>query len=178
MVIGGKNRLSSGCAEINYWSLLMHFCANQRGNTCKHWRHSERDGVSNHRRFDCFCSAVCSAADKKKHQSSASLAFVRGIHQSPVDSPHKGPITRNFFSTWWRYHIYCLKEINAILISIKKTRECSILNFASETFCAGPICLTRRGRDKMAAVLQSTFREWKIMNNDFDFTEVCSQGSN
>ena len=28
-----------------------------------------------------------------KHQSSASIAFARGIHRSPVDSPHKEPLT-------------------------------------------------------------------------------------
>ena len=39
-------------------------------------------------------SAVYSGADQRKHQSSASLAFVRGIHRSPVNSPHKGPVTR------------------------------------------------------------------------------------
>ena len=38
---------------------------------------------------------VCSGADQRKHQSSASLAFVRGIHWWPVNSPHKGPVTRN-----------------------------------------------------------------------------------
>ena len=25
------------------------------------------------------------------------MAFVRGIHRSPVNSPHKGPVTRNMF---------------------------------------------------------------------------------
>ena len=43
-------------------------------------------------------SAVCSGADQRKHQSSASLAFVRGIHRWPVNSPHKGPVTRKMFS--------------------------------------------------------------------------------
>ena len=43
------------------------------------------------------CSAVCSGADQRKHQSSASLAFVRGIHRWPVDSPHKGLVTRKMF---------------------------------------------------------------------------------
>ena len=38
-------------------------------------------------------SPVCSGTDKK-HQSSASLAFVRGIHRWPVNSPHKGPVKR------------------------------------------------------------------------------------
>ena len=39
-------------------------------------------------------SIVCSGVDQRKHQSSASLAFVRGIHRWPVNSPHKGPVTR------------------------------------------------------------------------------------
>ena len=34
---------------------------------------------------------VYSDTYQRKHQSSASLAFVRGTHQSPVNSPHKGP---------------------------------------------------------------------------------------
>ena len=36
---------------------------------------------------------VYSGADQRKLQSSASLAFVRGIHRRPVNSLHKGPIT-------------------------------------------------------------------------------------
>ena len=39
-------------------------------------------------------STVYLGADQRKHQSSASLAFVRGIHRGPVNSPHKGPVTR------------------------------------------------------------------------------------
>ena len=42
-------------------------------------------------------STVCSGTDQRKHQSSASLAFVRGIHRGPVNSPHKGPVTRKMF---------------------------------------------------------------------------------
>ena len=43
------------------------------------------------------CSAVCPDAYQTKHQSSASLAFVRGIHRWPVNSQHKGPVTRKMF---------------------------------------------------------------------------------
>ena len=42
-------------------------------------------------------STVYSDADQRKHQSSTSLAFVRGIHRGPVNSPHKGPVTRKMF---------------------------------------------------------------------------------
>ena len=43
-------------------------------------------------------STVYSGADQRKHQSSASLTFVRGIHRWPVNSAHKWPVTRQMFS--------------------------------------------------------------------------------
>ena len=43
-------------------------------------------------------SAVYSDADQRKHQISASLAFVQGIHRIPVNSPHKRPVTRKMLS--------------------------------------------------------------------------------
>ena len=42
-------------------------------------------------------STVYSGADRRKHQSSASLAFVWGIHRGPVNSPHKWPVTWKMF---------------------------------------------------------------------------------
>ena len=42
-------------------------------------------------------STVYPGADQSKHQSSASLAFVCGIHRGPVNSPHKWPVTRKMF---------------------------------------------------------------------------------
>ena len=51
-------------------------------------------------------SIVFLGADQRKHQSSASLAFVWGIHRWPVNSPHKGPVMRKMFPfddviMWW-----------------------------------------------------------------------------
>ena len=57
-------------------------------------------------------STVYSGADQRKHQSSASLAFVLGIHRSPVNSPHKWPVTRKMFPfddviiSTWKYGVY------------------------------------------------------------------------
>ena len=42
-------------------------------------------------------STVYSGADQRKYQTSASLAFVRGIHRWPLNSPHKGPVARKMF---------------------------------------------------------------------------------
>ena len=40
------------------------------------------------------CSTVWSGADQWKHQSSSSLAFGMRKRRWPVDTPHKGPVTR------------------------------------------------------------------------------------
>ena len=42
-------------------------------------------------------STIYSGADQSTHQSSASLAFVLGIHRWPVNSPQKWPVTRKTF---------------------------------------------------------------------------------
>ena len=42
-------------------------------------------------------STVYSGADHRKHQSSMSLTFVRGIHRWPMNSTHKEPVTRKMF---------------------------------------------------------------------------------
>ena len=42
-------------------------------------------------------SIVYLDTDQRKRQSSAPLAFVRGIHRRPVNSPHKWPVTRKMF---------------------------------------------------------------------------------
>ena len=42
-------------------------------------------------------STVYWGADQRKHQSSASLAFVQGIHRWLVNSPHTWPVTWKMF---------------------------------------------------------------------------------
>ena len=43
-------------------------------------------------------STVYPGVNQRKHQNSASLAFVRGIHRWPVNSPHKWLVPRKMFS--------------------------------------------------------------------------------
>ena len=62
---------------------------------CCHY--NEHHGVSNHQPHDCVLNRF-SGSDQRKHQSSASLAFVRGIHRWRVNSPHEGPVMWRMFS--------------------------------------------------------------------------------
>ena len=52
-------------------------------------------------------SIVYSGVNQRKHQSSASLAFVREIHRGPVNFPHKWPVTRKMFDVIMRSN-FCL----------------------------------------------------------------------
>ena len=89
-----RNRHSIACP---LWCLLWvhHLCVILR------WRHYG-DAImgaiaSQITSLTVVYSTVYSDADQRKHQSSASLAFVRGIHRGPVNSPHKWPVTRKMF---------------------------------------------------------------------------------
>ena len=66
-------------------------------------RHNGRDSVSKHQPHDCFLTNY-SDADQRNHQSSASLAFVRGIHRVPAQMASNAENV----SIWWRHHGYRL----------------------------------------------------------------------
>ena len=75
-------------------------------------------------------STVCSNADQRKHQSSVSLAFVRGIHWWPVNFPHKGPVTRKMFPfddviIYFRNHCHISQGPMYQLVIFQSNRQCS-----------------------------------------------------
>ena len=80
------------------------------------WRYNQHDGVSNHQPHNCLLNHLLKRRSKKKHQSSASLAFVRGIHRWPVNSPTQKASNEENVSIWWRHH-GCIIIILALLIS-------------------------------------------------------------
>ena len=57
------------------------------------WHHNESDSVSNHQRLDCFVNRLL------RHRSNkiSKLRVTNLCEGSPVDSPHKGPVTRKLF---------------------------------------------------------------------------------
>ena len=75
---------------------------------------------------------VRSDADQRRHQSSASLAFVRGIHRWPVNSPHKGQVTRKNVAVWWRHHVlrYTYEDVKIVAKSVKTV----ILTFVNKAY--------------------------------------------
>ena len=92
--------------------------------------------------------AVCLGANQRKHQSSASLAFVRGIQRSPVNSPHKGPVTRKMFpfdDVIMKHTYISVKslpvfvmeiyiEVNIVLLMLRHWNETYNVNYGSYPF--------------------------------------------
>ena len=58
------------------------------------WRHKERDGVSNHQPRDCLLNRLF-----RRRSTKTSKLRLTGLCEgnSPVNSPHKGPVTRKMF---------------------------------------------------------------------------------
>ena len=72
-------------------------------------------------------STVHSCADQRKHQSSASLAFVRGIHRWTVNSPHKGPVTRKMFPLDDVIMINIIDPVPVMLTSVMDVSKIAVI---------------------------------------------------
>ena len=101
-------------------------------------------------------STVYSGANQGKHQSSASLAFVRGIHRWPVISPHKWPVTRKKVSIWWRHHVSAMAsdqlsmQAARLIMPSLLASPCHQQSWYWQYRIYSPL-------DKMAAISQTTF---------------------
>ena len=97
-------------------------------------------------------STVCSGADQRKHQSSASLAFVREIHRWAVNSAHKGPITRNIFP---------FDDVIIIMVATAGQLQVKYITWYHNCHIIIPLFLihiiTHWGRDKISAISQTKF---------------------
>ena len=58
-----------------------------------HWRHNDHDGVSNHQPNGCLLNRLFRRRSKKTSKLSVTGLCV-GNSPGPVNSPHKGPVTR------------------------------------------------------------------------------------
>ena len=61
------------------------------------WRHNDHDGVKNHQHHGCLCNRLFRHRWKKTSKLRVTGLCV-GNSPGPVNSPHKGPVTRKMFS--------------------------------------------------------------------------------
>ena len=60
------------------------------------WRHNERDSVSNDQPYDCLLNRLFRRRSKKTYKLRVTGLCV-GNSPGPVNTPHKGPVTRKMF---------------------------------------------------------------------------------
>ena len=102
-------------------------------------------------------SIVHSGTDQRKHQSSASLAIMRGIHRGPVNSPHKWPVTRKMvpFDDVIMYMDHLPVEVRGRLC--KSTGGPPLTSKLNKQTNNTQV-ITQRGLGKMPSTMQTTFR--------------------
>ena len=94
--VGGFSSQTAGIRKMFPCHILMVICLGR--SVAKHYNDVMMDTIASQiTSLTIVYSTVYSDAHQIKHQSSASLAFVRGIHRGPVNSPHKWPVTRKMF---------------------------------------------------------------------------------
>ena len=80
-----KDWLSSADAKLSFYVLIS-----------LHWRHNDHDGVSNHQPHGCLLNRLFRRRSKKTSKLRVTGLCV-GNSPGPVNSPHKGPVTRKMF---------------------------------------------------------------------------------
>ena len=136
--------------RYTYWKLCS--CDTQWLSTCCHriivnitqlqWRHTERNAVSNHRLSCCLFSRLFRLTSNKTSKSPLHWPFVRGIHRSSVESPHKGAVTpkpfpfdgaiirwkryivgttNQYIKVWWLTHASSLSHRMCVVTPINYT---------------------------------------------------------
>ena len=75
------------------------------------WRHNERDGVSNNQPNDCLLIRLFRRRSKKTSKN-RTTGPLRGIQRWPVNSPHKGTVTRKMFPFCHHFVIMRRKSVN------------------------------------------------------------------
>ena len=112
---------------------LYHLC------TVLQRRHNERDGVSNHGRFDCLLNRLFRRRSKK-HQSTASLAFVWGIHRWPVFQIWR----QYFFIIQSKFYVSLFGDIQKFVRTLFKSRQ-GVVFINSDLNCKKPLEIAHHG---------------------------------
>ena len=129
------------------------------------------------------CQIICSGAYQRKYQGSASLAFLRGIHRWPMDSPHKRPVTRemcpfddvimNYFSM--HYVSYAWYH-NKIIWALWRLKPPASWLPVQHLVRACNEAKQRRNSDLMV-LYEGNHAKWKRVSNE-QISEVCRHYKN
>ena len=109
-----------------------------------HWRHNDHGGVSNHQRHGCLLNRLFRRRSKK-----TSKLRVTGLCAGPVNSPHKGPVTRK------------MVPFDDVIMWIP-----SAISTARQFICIGCGLTTRTSCETRTSSVQS----WLLQTNDYKWS--------
>ena len=120
---------------------------NMRGTTL-HWRHNGRGGVSNHHTHDCSLNRLFRLGSKKTSQ-----LRVTGLcaGNSPVNSPHKWPVTRKMI------------PLDDVIMEFSRSNLANIM-----VACALPPCVAKSSV-AMLLTIYEVGRSLSYMREDFNY---------
>ena len=125
-------RLGSCAYIFRHWQFFEHYL----GIIALQWRHNGPDSVSNHQPRECLLSRLI----KRRSKKTSKLRVTGNCAGSPVNSPHKGPVTRTMFPFHDVIMEYVLLYITTVLaIPRKEISYSHLLVFPKEYIC-GFIC--------------------------------------
>ena len=100
-----------------------------------HWRHNDQDSVSNHQPHGCLLSRLFRGRSKKTSKLRVT-SICAGNSAGPVNSPHKGLVTREMFPfddviMSYMFMIRCLNFASYYYNSVKRCSHVPIMSYGS-----------------------------------------------
>ena len=129
-------------------------------------------------------STIDSDADQRKHQSSVSLAFERGIQQGPVNSPHKWPVTPKMFPfddvimiwSWWHRSWSASDQVTSLIAwqLFKGTKQLPHTIFIIPRTTKLSVCGQNRVRSLSSTIIVRSISYLPILSSNFRRCVACN----
>ena len=108
-------------AALSNIGIALYIAGCWRSHVPLHWRHNDHDGVSNHQPHGCLLNRLFRRRSKKTSKLRVT-GLCEGNSPGPVNSPHKGPVTRKMFP---------FDDV----IMLHQSEECHVIVLSNEWEC-------------------------------------------
>ena len=122
-----------------------------------HWRHNGRDCVLNHQPYDCLLNRLFRRKSKKTSKLRVT-GLCEGNSSGTGEFPAQMPSNAENVFIWWRHHGHSMHIfVDIILKPIFRFKPRSLLWLTHLSPGDTDVIVTHWGRNKMAAIFQTTF---------------------
>ena len=130
------------------------------------WRHNDHDSVSNHQPHGCLLNRLFGRRSKKTSKLRVT-GLCAGNSPGPVNSPHKGPVTRKMFPFG---DVIMLWSVN--LTTPETTPRRFTGHWWTEVHFTNDFSIVIQIRWKFHSALIKVFEKWSLWNLAHDTTAV------